>query len=75
MNQGRDHDHIEKTFQYNDETQDDSTAGRVTMGERSEGWGFSKFLPHRNLEYNAAKKTQYLKDNHFIVSVVKIELM
>ena len=75
VNQAGDHDHIEKTFQYNDETQDDSAAGRVTMGEMSLGWGFHKFLPHSNLEYNAAKKTQYLKDNHFIVRVVKIELM
>ena len=75
VNQAGDHDHIEKTFQYNDETQDDSTAGRVTREERSDGWGEHQFLAHSNLEYNAIKKTQYLKDNHFIVRVVKIELM
>ena len=74
VNQAGDHDHIEYTMQYNDETPD-NTAGRVTMGERSRGWEFHKFLPHSDLEYNAAKKTQYLKDNHFIVRVVKIELM
>ena len=74
VNQAGDHDHIENTFPYNDKTPDIS-AGRVTMGERSLGWGFDIFLAHSDLEYNAAKKTQYLKDNHFIVRVVKIELM
>ena len=74
VNQAGDHDHFEDTFPYNDKTPD-HTAGRVTMGERSLGWGFDTFLPHSDLEYNAAKKTQYLKDNHFIVRVVKIELM
>ena len=75
VNQAGDHDHIEHTIPYKDETQDDSTAGRVTREERSEGWGEHQFLAHSNLEYNAIKKTQYLKDNHFIVRVVKIELM
>ena len=74
VNQAGDHDHIEKTIPYNDETPD-VNAGRVTRGERSIGWGRYQFLPHSDLEYNAAKKTQYLKDNHFIVSVVKVELM
>ena len=74
VNQAGDHDHIERTIPYNDNTPDD-TAGRVTMGERSKGWGYQQFLPHSDLEYNAAKKTQYLKDNHFIVCVVKVELM
>ena len=74
VNQAGDHDHIEWTIHYNDETPDD-VAGRVTSGERSEGWGISKFLPHSDLEYNATKKTQYLKHNHFILRVVKVELM
>ena len=73
VNQAGDHDHTEKTIQYNDETPD-SSAGRVTRGERSGGWGKQQFLPHSDLEYNAAKKTQYLKDNHFTVCVVKVEL-
>ena len=74
VNQAGDHDHIEKNIHYNDETPDHCT-GRVTMEERSIGWGKPQFSPHSDLEYNAAKKTQYLKDNHFIVRVVKIELM
>ena len=74
VNQAGDHDHIEETFQYNDKTPD-HVACRVTTMERSLGWGYQQFLPHSDLEYNAAKKTQYLKDNHFTVCVVKVELM
>ena len=74
VNQAGGHDHIEDTIAYNDETPDE-IAGRVTMGERSDGWGQDQFLPHSDLEYNATKKTQYLKDNHFIVRVVEVELM
>ena len=74
VNQAGDHDHVEMTIPYNDKTSD-RCAGRVTMGERSGGWGIHKFSPHSDLEYNAAKKTQYLKDNHFIVRIVKVELM
>ena len=74
VNQAGDHDHIENTIHYNDEASDFIVA-RVTSGEMSRGRGFDIFLPHSDLEYNAAKKTQYLKDDHFIVRVVKVELM
>ena len=74
VNQARDHDHIEDAIPYNDKTPGVYT-GKVTRRERSLGWGKPQFLPHSDLEYNAAKKTQYLKDNHFIVRVVKVELM
>ena len=74
VNQAGDHNHIEKIIPYDDQTEDD-TAGRVTSGERSAGWGEPQFLAHSDLEYNAAKKTQYLKDNQLIIHVVKVELM
>ena len=73
VNQAGDHDHIENTTTYSEKTPDKS-AGRVTSGERSGGWGFDKFLAHSNLEYNAVKKTQYLKDNQLMIHVVKVEL-
>ena len=73
VNQAGDHDHIEISIPYNDQTPD-STAGRVTSGERSAGRGYHQFLAHSDLEYNAAKKTQYLKDNQLIIHVVKVEL-
>ena len=68
VNQAGDHDHIENTITYNDRAPD-SVAGRVTSGERSD-----TFLAHSDLKYNAAKKTQYLKDNQLIIHVVKVEL-
>ena len=74
MNQAGDHDHIENSITYNDQTPKE-IAARVTRGERSLGWGKRQFLAHSDLDYNAAKKTQYLKDNHLIIHVVKVELM
>ena len=74
VNQAGDHDHIEKSIPYDDLTPD-RVAGRVTSGARGEGWGFHQFLAHSDLEYNAAKKTQYLKNNYLIFHVVKVELM
>ena len=73
VNQAGDHDHIEKSIPYNDQTPDDY-ACRVTSGARGEGRGYSQFLAHSDLEYNVAKKTQYLKDNQLIIHVVKVEL-
>ena len=72
MNQAGDHDHIEKIITYSDQIPD-SAAGRVTNGERSGGgWGKHQFLARGDLKYNAVKKTQYLKDNHLIIHVMKV---
>ena len=73
VNQAGDHSHDEGTIPYNDETED-IYAGRVIAKERTKGWGFSKFLAHTDLEYNAAKKTQYLKHNAIIVRVVEVKI-
>ena len=72
VNQAGDHNHIEKTVTYNDQTPD-RIATIMTDMERAKGRGF-QFLAHSNLEYNAVKKTQYLKNNHLIIHVVKVEL-
>ena len=73
VNQAGNHDHVEKTIPYTDVTPDKS-AGRVTGSERSRRWGFTQFLAHADLGYNATRNTQYLKDNHLIVRVVKVVL-
>ena len=70
VNQAGDHSHVEETIAYDDRT---SNAGRVIDKERSGGWGRHHFLAHTKLEYNAAKKTQYLKDNIIIVRVVRVK--
>ena len=71
VNQAGDHSHVEKTIPYNDKTRE-VNAGRVIDMERGGGWGFYKFLPLTDLHYNAAKKTQYLKDDIMIVRVVSV---
>ena len=74
VNQDGDHDHVEGTFPYNDETPDDS-AGRVTGNkERAIGRGFPQFLAHTDLEYNGAKKAKYLEDDIIIVRVVRVKI-
>ena len=70
VNHAGDHSHIEKIIPYDDETPDD-TAGGVTDKESAKGWGLN-FLANTNLEYNATKKTQYLKDGIIIVRVVNV---
>ena len=70
VNHAGDHDHVEYTIAYDDGTPDD-TAGRVTVRERGKnGWGNHQVLSHADLRYNAARKTQYLKNNHLIVRVI-----
>ena len=74
VNQVGDHDHVEWTIHYNDET-DDDTAGRVTGNkERAGGWGKHEFLAHTDLGYNAIMKTQYLEDDIIIVRVVRVKI-
>ena len=76
LNQAGDHDHVEKSIHFTDRTPD-HIAGRVTGSdcERAEkAWGKLQFLAHADLDYNATRKTQYLKDNHLIVRVVKVVL-
>jgi TNF receptor-associated factor 4 len=73
VNQAGDHSHFEKTITYDDKTPD-TQAGRVTDKESAGGWGFHQFLAHTNLEYNYAKKIQYLKDGIIVVKVMKINV-
>ena len=73
VNQAGDHSHVEKTIPYSDKTPD-SCAGRVIDKETSGSWGFHNFLAHTKLEYNAAKKTQYLKDDIIVVRVVRVKI-
>ena len=71
VNQAGDHSHVEKTIPYNDKAPEVS-AGRVVGKKRSGGRGFHEFIAYTDLEYNAKKKTQYLKDDIIIVRVVSV---
>ena len=70
VNQDGDHDHVERTVPYSDDTLDEY-AGRVTDKERALGRGYYKFLAHTDLQY---KKTQYLRDDIIIVRVVRVKI-
>ena len=74
VNQAGDHSHVEKTIQYSDGT-GYQYCSRVTGKQRADcGWGYHKTLAHIDLTYNAAEKTQYLKDNIMIFRVVRVKL-
>ena len=66
MNQAGDHDHVETTVGFDDETPDVHDC-RVTGCETGEMAGFHQVLSHADCGYNAARDTQYLKDNCLIV--------
>ena len=71
VNQAGDHSHIEKCIIWID----DQNAGGVISEENNILLrGCSKFLSHADLSYNAAKNTQYLKNNVIIVRVVRVKL-
>ena len=72
VNQAGDHDHFEKTIRYTDTTPD-VYISRVTGSDMAgRERGYTQYLSHADLGYNAARKTQYLKDDHLIVRVVKV---
>ena len=74
VNQAGDHDQKEITISYTDDTPE-SGAGRVTDKDRSVGWGKPQFLDHATLQNNTTENIQYLKDDHFIVRVVKVKVV
>ena len=74
VNQAGDHSHVEKTIHYTDETRE-VISGRVVGKERGGGRGFYEFIAYTDLEYNAKKKTQYLKDGIVIVRVVSVVII
>ena len=73
LNQLEDKQHHTKTIPYTDTTPD-SSAGRVTVGERGRAWGFPQFTPHSELGLNRSRNCQYLKDGCLIIKITKIDL-
>ena len=49
----------------------ESSSGRVTEGERSEGWGNAEFVSHEDLDNDTNK--QFLKDDMLFFRVDSIE--
>ena len=48
-------------------------SGRVTTGERHRGWGYHRFIPQEDLNYNSDKNCQYLKNDCLFFRVDKFE--
>ncbi len=48
---------------------DSKASQRVVYGEKGSGWGWRKFISHADLDYNADKNTQYLKDDTLVFRV------
>ena len=74
INQAADQSHVERTIVYNNELRDNADCRVTGKDTRSVGWGYQRVLAHSDLNYNAAKNTQYLKDNIIIVRVVRVKL-
>ena len=73
LNQLEDKDHHTMTIPFTDTTPDNS-AGRVTTGEKSKGWGYDTFIAHGELNHNSAKNCQHLKNDRLCFRVTKVEL-
>ena len=73
LNQAGDHSHVEDTITYNDQVSENMD-GRVVDNYRLNVWGYHEFLPLTDLHYNAAKKTQYLKDDIIIFRVISVKI-
>ena len=49
---------------------------RVTQGERArQGWGKSMFIAHTELQYDAGRMVQYLKDDRLVFRVIAVKLL
>ena len=73
LNQLEDSEHYTDTIwePWNDIPE--TSSGRVTEGERSEGWGDSEFVPHDELDYDDDDNRQFLKDDTLFFRVDVIE--
>ena len=65
--------HHTQTIRYTNATPD-VYAAQVTVGERSDGWGWHEFLPHSKFGLNVANNRQYLKDDCLIFRIVSVKL-
>ncbi len=66
LNQLEDDNHLKVTLTY---LAVSGVSQRVVDDDIGGGWGRPKFISHTDLDYNASKNTQYLKDNALIFRV------
>ena len=73
LNQIEDKGHYKQTIPFTDNTPD-IYAGRVTTGERADGWGKPCFISNHALNYNKAKNCQYFRCDCLHFQIIKVEL-
>ena len=76
LNQISDSEHYSKIFIFDDKTPNDN-AGRVTEGDKADGWGFHMFISNEELHKTTTfRKTnttcQYLKDDCILFKVTVV---
>ena len=71
VNQLEDKEHLTDPNPYSDAPPESAQVD----GERSDGWGLLKFLPHSKLGLSVANNRQYLKDDCLIFRIVSVKLM
>ena len=73
LNQLEDKNHdISEPWRPEDNIPEESS-GRVTTGERSNGWGYHEFTPLNDLDYDSDDNCQYLKNDCLFFRVDKFE--
>ena len=73
VNQLEDKEHFTEPNSYTGKTPN-NCAARVTNGERSGGWGTSKFILHSELGLSVANNRQYLKDDRLVFRIVSVKI-
>ena len=73
LNQLEDEEHHTMINGY-DHTTPDDFAGRVTVGEKSKGWGEHQFIRHSHLKLDRDYNCQYLKFGYLIFRVQPVDM-
>ena len=71
LNWKKDENHPIKTVDFKTAPKEQKQG--VTSREKTDGWGFSEFVPHSSLSDAATKDTQYLHNDCLCLQVFKVE--
>ena len=72
MNQAGEHNYCQRSIFFTDRAQDSNT-GRVTNKERSPGLGYTQFISHSSLDYDASSGTQYLRGDCIRIRILRMK--
>ena len=72
MNQAGEYNYYQRSIFFTDRT-GHSNAGRVTNKERSPGLGYTQFISHSSLDYDASRGTQYLRGDCLRIRILRMK--